>query len=59
MYHIEKTKIGAMDTYQMEFGGFIKLDEMNEWVSESEKALQSSPSQFAVTVDMRELKPLP
>ena len=59
MYHIEKTKIGAMDTYQLEFGGFIKLDEMNQWVAESEKTLQSCPAQFAVAVDMRELKPLP
>ena len=59
MYRIEKTNIGSMDVYQLYFGGFIKLDEMEQWVKESKTELLKSPSQFGVAVDMRELKPLP
>jgi len=55
MYKIEKKDFG----YKLTFGGFIKLDEMKQWVDESKKTLESSPSKFGVMVDMRELKPLP
>ncbi len=54
MYKIEKKDYG----YKLIFSGTIDLDEMKEWVRESEKALVSAPSNFGVLVDMRDLKPL-
>jgi len=54
MYKIEKKDYG----YNLVFSGTIDLNEMKEWVKESEKALVSAPSSFGVIVDMRDLKPL-
>ncbi|MBN2342436.1 MAG: hypothetical protein JXX29_20135 [Deltaproteobacteria bacterium] len=59
MYQIEREKVGRMDVYRLEFGGFIKMDEMQHWVDDSQKQLTTSPGTFAVWVDMRNLKPLP
>ncbi len=55
MYKIEKKPYG----FKLTFGGFIRNDEMQQWVEESKKALEKSPSKFGVFIDMRELKPLP
>lgn len=59
MYTIQKSKIGQIDVFQLYFEGFIKLEEMSNWVVDSKKELQNSPSTFAVFVDMRGLRPLP
>ena len=55
MYNIEKRSFG----YHLIFGGFMELNEIQDWVIASKKALQSSPNEFGVFVDMRNLKPLP
>ena len=55
MYKIEKKPYG----FKLTFGGFIRLDEMQQWMEESKKILEESPCEFAVFIDMRELKPLP
>ena len=55
MYKIEKTDFGV----KLTFVGFIKKDEMANWVKESEQLIRSLPSKFGVFVDMRNLKPLP
>jgi len=55
MYKIEKDNFG----YRLTFKGFIKKDEMGEWVEESKKAVAGAPKEFGVLIDMRELKPLP
>jgi hypothetical protein len=54
MYKIAKKDYG----YKLIFSDMISLDEMNQWVIDSEKELLSAPSKFGVFVDMRELKPL-
>jgi len=55
MFKIEKADYGI----RLTFGGFIKKEEMAQWVAESQKVLPSLPSKFGVFVDMRDLKPLP
>ena len=55
MFKIEKADYGV----KLTFGGFMKKDEMVQWVAESQKVLSSLPSKFGVFVDMRDLKPLP
>jgi hypothetical protein len=55
MHSIEKVSYG----YRIVFGGFIKADEMLEWVRESDTHLAHQAGAFGVLVDMRELKPLP
>ena len=54
MFSIEKKSSG----YLLTFSGVIDKEEMAEWVSESEQALKSAPSQFGVIIDMRTLAPL-
>ncbi len=54
MYKIEKTGYGV----KLTFSGFIKTDEMKEWVAESQITVTSLPPKFGVFVDMRELKAL-
>lgn len=54
MYKIEITDYGI----KLIFGGIINQDEMSEWVTESEKVLETISVPFNVFVDMRELKPL-
>lgn len=55
MYRIEKENFG----YRLTFSGFIREDEMLEWVKESEKAVIGAPKDFGVLIDMKDLKPLP
>jgi hypothetical protein len=55
MYKIEKTDFG----YKITFEGFIKANEMKDWVLDSMKTLSLSPSRFHLFVDMRNLKALP
>lgn len=54
MNKIEKKPYG----YKLTFGDFIGLDEMNQWVEDSKKTLESAPKEFGIFVDMRTLKPL-
>ncbi len=54
MYKIEITNYGI----KLTFGGIINQDEMSDWVTESEKVLETISVSFNVFVDMRELKPL-
>ncbi|MBN2528459.1 MAG: hypothetical protein JXR76_18875 [Deltaproteobacteria bacterium] len=58
MYKIEKDRVGNMDVYRLEFGGLVKADEMEQWIADSRSELSNCPSQFAVAVDMHDLKPL-
>ncbi|MDI6870637.1 MAG: hypothetical protein QME79_04615 [Bacillota bacterium] len=55
MYNIEKTDYG----YKLTFGGFIRFEEMAQWVRDLESALEGAPLKFSVFVDMRSLSPLP
>ncbi len=55
MHKIDKMPYG----YKLTFDGFIKADEMKQWVEESKRALATSPAKFGVLIDMRGLKPLP
>ncbi len=55
MYKIEKKNYG----FFMTLSGFIKADEMKQWVEESKKLLISQPKGFGVFADLRELKPMP
>lgn len=55
MYSIEKTDYGIRIT----FGGFIKLDEMQQWYEESKEALADIPPDFKVLVDIREVSIIP
>ncbi|OPY78544.1 MAG: hypothetical protein A4E64_00817 [Syntrophorhabdus sp. PtaU1.Bin058] len=55
MYKIEKKDYGFFIT----FSGFVKADEMKQWVAESGKALAGQPKGFGIFADLRELKPLP
>lgn len=52
MYSIDKKPYG----YLLTFSGKIDVDEMQKWVDESKRVLQSAPSKFGVVVDMREMK---
>lgn len=55
MYKIEKKHYG----FKLQFSGFIKEQEMAEWVNESKETLKEVKSGFNVFVDMRGLNPLP
>lgn len=55
MYRIEKKPYG----FHISFDGFIKAEEMAQWVKESGAALADVRGHFGVFVDMRNLKPLP
>jgi hypothetical protein len=55
MFKTEKVDYGV----KLTFGGFIKKEEMAQWVLEAEKIISLLPSKFGVFVDMRDLKPLP
>ncbi len=55
MYKIEKKDYG----YALNFSGLIKIDEMQKWYQECEKALIGAPSEFVVLIDMVNLSPLP
>ncbi len=56
MFTIETKEFG----YKLTFVGFIKSDEMMDWLSESEKILEKSTvKEFGVFIDMRKLRPLP
>ena len=55
MYNIKRTPWG----YRLQFQGFIQKDEMNQWVQESERTLNTdNRGSFNIFVDMRNLKPL-
>jgi hypothetical protein len=54
MYAIEKQPYG----YRITFAGFIKGDEMSQWLEEAEQHLARQRGPFGVVVDMRDLKPL-
>jgi len=54
MYKIDKKEYG----FYLVFADFIKMDEMQQWVKDSEKALTSSNGKFGVFIDMRSLKPI-
>jgi len=54
MYKINKKEYG----FHLVFADFIKADEMQLWVKDSEKALTNSVDKFGVFIDMRALKPL-
>jgi hypothetical protein len=55
VFEIKKQGYG----FQLVFGGYMKKEEMDQWVVASQKALQGAPKEFGVFVDMRSLKPLP
>ncbi|MFH0736232.1 MAG: hypothetical protein V1773_15610 [bacterium] len=55
MYKIEKKDYG----FKLTFSDFIKTEEMNIWLKESQKLLMSATKDFGIFVDMRDLKPLP
>lgn len=55
MYKIETKDYG----YKLTFSDFIKVEEMQNWVKDSEKALAKASKAFGVVIDMRGLKPLP
>ena len=54
MYKIEKASFG----YRLSFGDSISANEMEAWVEESKKILESASGKFGIMVDMRTLKPL-
>ncbi len=55
MYKIDKTVYG----FKLTFEGFIKTEEMKQWIEESKKVLANKTGKFGIFVDMRNLKPLP
>lgn len=55
MFSIEKCDYG----YAITFSGMIDATEMRRWVDESKRSLAMARSNFGVTVDMRNLSPLP
>ena len=59
MWQIEKNQESNLTTYQLIFSDFIKKEEMHEWVEASKRELQDAPKEFVVSIDMRDLKPLP
>jgi len=52
MYTIEQTDFG----FQITFAGKMDEEELREWAADSRAALRSSPDEFGVLVDMRDLK---
>jgi anti-anti-sigma regulatory factor len=54
MYKIEKKTSGFLLT----FGETIDAAEMQRWLTESQKALETVQGPFGVIIDMRTLKPL-
>lgn len=54
MHKIERKTSG----YMLTFGGFITVEEMQQWVDESRQALETEQGGFCVIVDMRTLAPL-
>ncbi|SDC84045.1 hypothetical protein [Natrinema hispanicum] len=52
MYTIERTDFG----FQITFAGKMDEAELHEWINDSRAALQDSPDEFGVLVDMRDLK---
>ncbi len=54
MHNIERKSSG----YLLTFGGLISQQEMQEWVDESRRSLESQQGGFCVIVDMRTLAPL-
>ena len=59
MWKIERDEIAGLMVFKFTFSGFIKKEEMQEWVDESKKELRTAPKEFGIYVDMRGLKPLP
>ncbi len=55
MYKIENTDYG----FKIVFEGFIRADEMRDWLEESKKKLENVSGSFNVLVDMRRMKTLP
>ena len=55
MYKIEKADFGV----KLTFGGFIRAEEMQQWLDESIQFLEDIEAPYGVFVDMRTLKPLP
>jgi hypothetical protein len=55
MYKIER-RVGG---FSLTFGGTVTLEELNQWLKESEEALASGNGPFGVIVDLRTLKPVP
>lgn len=55
MFNIEKKNYGVALT----FDGFIKKEEMQEWVNETKKVVPTMNNAFGVLVDMRTMKTLP
>ncbi len=57
MYKIDKGSIGNLTIYRLVLAGLMDLEEMDRWVSDSQKALSSAPSEFVVYVDMSSFEP--
>jgi len=55
MYKIDKKTYGVSLT----FDGFIKKDEMQNWVNDTKKVVPTLKSKFGIFVDMRTMKALP
>jgi len=55
MYKIEKENYG----FKITFSDFMKEDEMQRWLMETERVLATQTGKFGVLIDMRTLKPLP
>lgn len=55
MYSIQETDYG----YRLAFKGFIRADEMVQWLRDIEQKLTLRTQPFCLLFDMRELKPLP
>lgn len=53
MYKIAKKDFG----FELTFGDFIDVAEMNRWREEAKAALVGAPKSFGVLIDMRTLKP--
>ena len=54
MYKIEKTTYG----FRITFSGFIRPEEMREWLEESKRKLIRIKKKFYAFIDMRDLEPL-
>jgi hypothetical protein len=52
MYKIEQTDIG----FRLTFGGAVTKEDLQPWLEESKKALNTCRKPFGVIVDMRELE---
>lgn len=55
MFKIDKKNYGVALT----FDGFIKKDEMQEWVEETKKVVPTLKGKFGVLADMRTMRALP